>query len=212
MWISILISREKNFLYFHIPKTAGNSVVFSLHSFSETNLVEDASPEPDLQMNNFWLHDKKMGLHKHLSAADYCNVYGRENIEPLFRFSCIRNPWDRLISVYFFWKAIGYIKSEKPNEFDPGEFEEMLKSPYARTPYMRFLSVENKLFVDFLMRFESLDDDFARVCEVLGLSGVVLPHKNKSHHAHYKSYYDTRLKDIVAELHAEDISVFKYSF
>lgn len=175
-------------------------------------MIEAVSAEPHLQMNNFWLHDRKLGQHKHLSAADYCNAYGRENIEPLFRFSCIRNPWDRLISVYFFWKGIGHIKSDKLDEFDPHEFEKMLKLPHAHTSYTKFLSIENKLFVDFLMRFESLDDDFARVCEALGLSGVDLPHKNKSNHAPYRSYYDTRLKNIVAQLHEEDISIFKYSF
>ncbi|WP_448560865.1 hypothetical protein [Trichothermofontia sp.] len=66
--------------------------------------------------------------------------------------------------------------------------------------------------IDFLMRFEHLDDDFKLVCEKINIPYVPLPKRNQSSHAHYSKYYDAELKAIVGMKFHEEIVFGNYTF
>lgn len=71
-----------------------------------------------------------------------------------------------------------------------------------------------KIAVDFVGRYESLQDDFKKVCTAIGLAPApALPHIYKSAGgAHYSTYYDEESAEWVRERFARDIAAFGYGF
>jgi hypothetical protein len=65
--------------------------------------------------------------------------------------------------------------------------------------------------VDFIGRFENFESDFQDLRRRLGVN-VELPHRNRSVHADYRSYYTDRSRDLVAARYRGDIEAFNYSF
>jgi hypothetical protein len=66
--------------------------------------------------------------------------------------------------------------------------------------------------VDYIMRFESLADDFRAVCKAIGISPRTLPQYNRSGREHYSRYYDDELRELVRTRFAAEIERFNYTF
>jgi hypothetical protein len=185
----MIISHKHKFIFFHIPKTGGSSSNGHLHKYGRT----------------------LAGPHNFNSNAN------RE----FFRFGFFRNPWDRFVSNYFYFKAYGQMKGRdlhdgkivnRYNSFleftlnFPNIYEELKSRHWSHQVNW----VKDR--IDFIGRFENLQDDFNIVCDKIGIPRQQLPHKNKSKHKHYTEYYDDETKQIVAEKYAKDIEYFGYEF
>ena len=67
--------------------------------------------------------------------------------------------------------------------------------------------------MDFIGRFEQLDDDLLKVMQRIGVGTDSIDRKNVSaSQKSYKEFYDESLKQRVAELYHSDIAVFQYEF
>ena len=66
--------------------------------------------------------------------------------------------------------------------------------------------------MDFIGRFENLQNDFDRVMKVLGLPRQQLTHENPTRHRPYREYYDQETAAVIAERYRDDIDRFGYDF
>ena len=75
-------------------------------------------------------------------------------------------------------------------------------------------AADNKTIIDFVGRYENLDDDFASVLARIGLSGQVsLPKANVSKdRGTYRDYYTPASRDLIAGWYAREIEQFAYQF
>ena len=84
--------------FVHIPKTAGTSIGAFLSGLS-MKAGEEGS-------NNNYIELKR--LSKHAKAAEIRKVYGCDYWNKLYTFSFVRNPWELMVSSYFWWRQIAY--------------------------------------------------------------------------------------------------------
>jgi len=69
--------------------------------------------------------------------------------------------------------------------------------------------------LDFLIRYEDLQNDYTAVCERIGLPTSALPSlKTKTRHArrHYSTYYDDQTRELVAQAYHRHVEHFGYRF
>ena len=76
---------------------------------------------------------------------------------------------------------------------------------------LSFLGVNGKVELDFIGRFENLENDYKYICQKIGLT-TKLPHVRASKHKHYTEYYDDETREIIADRYAKDIEYFGYKF
>ena len=136
-----------------------------------------------------------------------------------FKFTFVRNPWDRVVSFYHYqikrgWDYYPFNKTIPFDKFVKNWLKPMRRqTPLATYPCYDWISdKDDNLLVDFIGRFENFQEDFDIVCDKIGIPHQQLPHKNKSNHKHYTEYYDDETRQIVAERYAKDIERFGYKF
>ncbi|MBN2374681.1 sulfotransferase family 2 domain-containing protein [bacterium] len=200
---------EKNrILFIHIPKTAGTTI--------ETIL--------DIKENQrLWGYCKLTKSYKqHYTYDDIIN-YTDINPEKYFTFTFVRNPYDRLISVYLqknnkscdkeLLKTIGeysfidFVRYKLPLILEKNNFE---GSNLHFRPQYDFVK-EYKM--DFIGRFENLESDFNYVAEKLKINKrfnrSVNPNGNKNRRE-WEFYYTEETKRYVRRLYYNDFEKFAY--
>ncbi len=169
-----MISFQKRFLFVHIPKTAGNSIQSALRDYSEDQLVALRKEQDGIE--RFGLRNPNYKTKKHSTLGEYRDALGNEQFRSLYKFTCVRNPWDRMVSYYF-------TPTQSPETWDPKRFREIISKAVSVADYLRLDQGEEDPFanVDYIIRFENLADDFRTVCGTLGISpayGCGLPRRS----------------------------------
>ena len=200
-----MISFQKRFLFVHIPKTAGNSIQSILRDYSEDELVALRGEQDGIE--RFGLRNPKYKIKKHSTLAEYKAALGEVQFGDLFKFTCVRNPWDRMVSYYF-------TPTQSPETWDRRKFRRIISKAVSVADYLRLDQGKEDPFsnVDYIMRFENLGDDFRTVCGVLGILPARLPRYNRSSREHYSKYYDDELRELVRARFAAEIERFGYIF
>jgi len=196
-----MISFHKHFLFVHIPKTAGNSIQSVLRDYSEDELVPLRGEQDGIE--RFGLRNPNYKIKKHSTLAEYGAALGEDQFRSLYKFTCVRNPWDRMISYYF-------TPTQNTTAWDRKKLRKVISKALSVADYLRSDKGERDPFdnVDYIMRFENLADDFRAVCGALGISPTTLPQYNRSNREHYSRYYDDELRELVRKRFAPEIELF----
>ena len=191
-------------VFIHIPKTAGSTVSTILR---RPNLL------------NFTKHDPSPAIDKHSSLFVHLEQLGPEAAD-YFKFSFVRNPWDRLVSAYHYIIArrqeLDLVASHPDFESFLSSFTEE-PSKYLDIPYFKpqssfLVNDDGEMPLDFLGRFETLDKDLKVVLREIGSRRMFFKHRKKSKRRDYREYYSDESSKAVGEVYIRDIENFGYDF
>ena len=201
----MFINHKHKFIFIHIPKTAGTSI---RNSFD---------------MNGY---DKKVvrKSYPHSRCSEVKEYCGEKIWDEYFKFSFVRNPFDRFVSTYFYFKDYGrdnfgdMLTGYIVNRFS--SFEDFTKN---------FINIPSKLFAyphfneqvcwtsnmdfDFIGRFENVEEDFKTICKKIEKPYRRMPHHKRSRNRkHYTEYYNDETRQIIENKYAKDLDHFGYKF
>lgn len=203
---------KKQILFSHIPKCCGTSVVNLLNSngikFIHVHpLLNGISPPNSLRNIQ--------------ESVDFYKAHS------FTKFSITRNPYDRFVSLYFFF--VNQTESHRYYKHDFRVVEEIKKyknfedfclnfSSFKFKRHFHFLPQNtwthnnNKQVIENIFSMDSIEHLESFLSETLRIPNAKLKKLNKSNRLEYQRYYNDDLRSIVKNIYIDDIEIFNYSF
>jgi hypothetical protein len=210
-----MISIPKRFLFIHVPKTGGNSIFQALREYSDERIITPGPVQDGIERFGT-VNDAYPTIVKHSSLSDHQGVLAPDVFRSLYKFAILRNPWERMISWFFSPHRQLPQKDRRHWHGAAWNREKFLVFLRRRQPTRHYtcLAASPTLShdLDFLMRFEQLDEHFAEVCRRLDIPARPLPKYNRSIREHYSHYYDDELQTLVGEMFREEVEFGGYRF
>lgn len=187
-----MINHEHKCVFIHQRKCAGSSIKKAFGA-DKRSLDRDMFKDGSLSISPPWSV-------KHQDFDDY------------FTFAVIRNPFDRFISGWHYLDA----RHRRSRTIDELLEDLPLKGHgyfhLTRCQHEILCDANGALVVDFLVRFEHLQHDFNRVCDLIGKPRIRLPHRKQGARRHYLWYFlRSRHRRAIRERYADDFVLWRFA-
>ena len=211
-------------LFIHIPKNAGMTIRRS-PMLNNRIMLAGSNVHKSFKYSQAVL-DKmnSLGDHHGFEHARWCDVHPSVRDRNV-AFAVIRNPWDRVVSRYFFAKKVIEVeKKVSPEYADVSSFEAFLEERHkwgneeymwhraVRGWYPAFdhVSDDRGIVRCDIIRFENLDVDLCKYFNLTSMSkarNVTAINKGT-----YRDVYTPETIQIVADWYKKDIDHWGYDF
>jgi hypothetical protein len=219
----MILDHQKK-LFVHIPKCAGTTI-----RLSDKLIPYLVVGSPDNHINAQYTKDlhetmRRIGDHHGNEHARWRDI--KESVRRAYpAFAIARNPWDRVISRYFFAKKIIEVEKKEPvGKHKIDSFEHFLEERFewGNKPFMWHRAIrgwysavdyvcdtEGKLRCD-MIRFENLNED---LCSYFGIDSMTRARNVTAlNKGSYMDLYTPETIQIVADWYQDDIDMWGYDF
>ena len=228
----MIISHKYKFIFLKVSKTAGTSTEIALSKYcGSDDIITPVSPEdektrrdlgypgPQNYLSQIWDYgirdvakrllkgEEKARFRNHISAKKVKAYIGEQVWNSYYKFCFERNPWDRIISQYY-WR---YRSEPRPtiSEFVGS------KSPLClKRKGFELYTIDGQVAVDKVCRFENLSEELEVIRKQFGIpEKLELPRAKSGYRKDKRSYRDIlgeEEKVKIAELFRDEINLMGY--
>lgn len=196
-----MINHKYKCIFIHIPRTAGTSMELTIDNQNWANNIKE----------------------KHLIASVAKYIY-RDYWDDYFKFTIVRNPWDRMVSMTKFPTHYGCRMKKKLVDvnhylswYDKIEIDKRAaKTPAQPTTYLAdavYLNILDEP-INYVARFETLQSDWEYIQDKIKCNAELKHYTRniRKHREHYSCFYTEHTKQQVQDKYAKDIVHFNYKF
>lgn len=223
------ISHKYKFIFFSFPKTGSESV------------RELLDPYSDIRGIPFWESTEQNPFYSHMSPGEAKALFEKNgwNYNEYYKFTFVRNPWARLVSLY---NMIYHTNPPKTLTGKIREFFSSLKKPTFKKwllktnnkgagaggpPDQRWqvygtYSIDNYILdkngdelVDAIIKLEEIEQELPALLKKIGIpdaENLTIPYTNKRSSKSYLDYYDSESKKFIDVQYKYDIGRFGYTY
>lgn len=189
-----MINNKRKIIFIHVPRTGGTSVKAALE----------------------FGRSKRRGIGYH-ERWDLVKQSDPIAWQEYFKFSIVRNPWDRVYSIYTYYRYGGKKVTKVDPSKMPSSFGDFVYDLAGNLDKLGIGYTQSEFIgeeLDFVLRFEYLREDFSKMCELANIRPEpYLPHARRSEREEdYFFQYSRHMREIVAFYFKEDIERFNYTF
>ena len=206
--------KHHGFWFVDIPRTSSSSIKLELSkqygiAYGKSDILEKQ-------------HVTAQVLKPHIPAVQFRQAIGHQIWDSIYKFSFVRNPWDRVLSFYHYRIKVKRIHDinisfreyvlqlGEANENTPGFMFQVTR--YGAYNYL--YDQNDNLLVDYVGKYETRENDLKVISEKIGASMLGSLHVQKASpdNSHYSNYYDDETIDVIYNLYRRDIEAFNYRF
>ena len=175
------------YVFIHIPKCAGSSI----HRALGVLHAQRSFIGPEAQIS--------LSMPKRRRCAKSSGLPGMR----CFKFAFIRNPWDLMVSSYHWWLTYAEIFPALHKDIarirEMGSFSVFIRSEFGRSmlnehrggDLTEWISDGDEIIVDFVGRYETLNEDWSKVCRALKVPALPLGRENQVVRQDYRVFMIT---------------------
>ncbi len=212
-----MISHRYKCIFIHIPKTAGTSINSFFYPGTKFHYAS-----PDYKRLFGWCPKRKLHM-QHATARQLIetNLITEEHWNTYYKFTFVRNPWDRAYSDYIWIKNFSKVSgSFREYILKTGEFKKIFTNKTSNRylgdhllPQTDFFEFEGVFKPDFIGRFEQFKSDIQSVISHLEINKKFEVYQNKSKRkSDYSLFYTETKKKLVEKKFQADIQMLHYEF
>lgn len=231
----MIISHKHKFIFIKTKKTAGTSIEIALSKIcGPKDIITPISLEDELYRKELGFPGKqnylipfykysgkdilsaikqkqRLRFYNHMPASEIKNRIPENVWNEYYKFSFERNPFDKFISLYY-WKGRDEIFGSMKAFIESGSVPKVLG--------FDLYTLQNKIAVDKIYKFENLSeaiDDINNVLQLSDADKIALPSvktksgKRKSH-AHYREVLTDFEIDWIKKTYSREMTHFGYEF
>ena len=230
----MIISHKYKFIFLKTNKTAGTSIEIALSGVcGDDDIISPISPEDEKTRSElgypgpqhhlatareYGMKDitklllkgrKKNRFYNHMPASAVKASIAEETWSNYYKFCFERNPWDRVISLYY-WRCKTEPRPSIAQFIDSGALKRLKRKG------LELYSIDGKVAVDRIYRFENISEELESICERLGITEELqLPHAKSRFRKDKRSYrdiLDTEQQNRIADMFSDEIELMGYEF
>ena len=205
-----MISLYNKFIFVHIPKCGGTSIFKQVE-----HLVPGFNSQMHIRYEEF--HNSPMW-----------KVHG-ESPDNFYKFTVIRNPWDRIGSFFnhivnwpnpFYHKFCvqNYIISFEDFILNLDFIVDMVKPSNpdlerSIEPLLEWILIDGENLFDDIIELEFLNERWPEICKLIGIEYKPLGReRQRSKDGNYKHLYTPEMVKSIENVYGEEIEYFKFSY
>ena len=216
----MLISHKYKFITIDIPKTGSRSLRESLLPLSVIDIHGESKVDAQ-----FYQHDGAIRAKKQFAKNNW-------NWNEYYKFTIVRNPWQRYFSFFKYFKSYGekYMRRDESINWREPEINqgkhcvELFKNKDNQTVLKTIILNNNsqdsyyydergEIIVNHIAEFENLSNEFVFLCDQVGIDAPILQHGNKSKDSfNMHDIYNQELIDLVAQKEKGVIELKGYEY
>ncbi|MCW8827960.1 MAG: sulfotransferase family 2 domain-containing protein [Gammaproteobacteria bacterium] len=230
----MIVSHRHKFIFIKTQKTAGTSIEIALSKFcgpddiiSRISSVDEKfrkslgypgaqncyKPLQEYNKSDWYRQLIKLRrpkkFYNHMPASLIRQYVGNEVWNSYYKFCFERNPWDKAVSIYY-WRNT----SEDRISFT--DYLEQCEDNGKRLSEYRLYTIDDKLAVDKVYKFEEIDSAMNDITERLQLPEIPLLPKTKTvtnkSRTHYSELYNETAKAYIQREFSREINLLNYKF
>ena len=227
----MILSHRHKFIFLKTSKTAGTSIEIALSRICGADDVITPLAKEDEELRRSLGYrvsqnymPKGMGLleqkaNRHLAKQEgfFNHIPGRRVqslVDPdvwntYFKFCVARNPWDRVISQYY-WRHQQEPRPDMMAFIHGPKVQVLMKKGYL------LYSHNDEVLVDHICRFENLELEMRLLSERLkldkGLQLLRTKAKSRADKRHYSAILNEKEADLIATIFGKEIKLLGYAF
>ncbi len=212
-----MISHKHKCIFIHIPKTAGTSINTFFHPG-----VNFHYNTPDYERLFGWCPKRKIHM-QHATSQQLLELelVTEEEWKEYFKFTFVRNPWDRAYSDYLWIQQFSGVKGSFKDFINKeNSFYEILnnntKSKFLGDhliPQSHFFDVNGTYELDYTGRFENFETDINVILKKISIDKSFDVFQNRTKRKkNYSNFYTGTYKKLIEKKYSSDIESFGYTF